>query len=40
MRLKTLPPIVLFVLFTLTCAARAQQPGKSALPPLHGMTIL
>jgi L-ascorbate metabolism protein UlaG (beta-lactamase superfamily) len=29
MRLKTLAPIVLFVLFTLTCDARAQQSGKS-----------
>ena len=29
MRLKTLVPIVLFVLFTLTCDARAQQSGKS-----------
>jgi L-ascorbate metabolism protein UlaG (beta-lactamase superfamily) len=32
MRLKTLAPIVLFVLFTLTCDARAQQPGKSVAP--------
>jgi L-ascorbate metabolism protein UlaG (beta-lactamase superfamily) len=29
MRLKTLAPIVLFVLLTLTCGARAQQSGKS-----------
>jgi L-ascorbate metabolism protein UlaG (beta-lactamase superfamily) len=32
MRLKTLAPIVLFVLFTLTCDARAQQSGKSVAP--------
>ena len=32
MRLKTLAPIVLFVLFTLTCNARAQQSGKSVAP--------
>ena len=30
MRLKALPPIVLFVLFTFTCGARAQRSGKSA----------
>jgi len=30
MRLKALPPIVLFVLFIFTCGARAQQSGKSA----------
>jgi len=30
MRLKALPPIVLLVLFTFTCGARAQQSGKSA----------
>jgi L-ascorbate metabolism protein UlaG (beta-lactamase superfamily) len=30
MRLKALPPIVLFVLFTCICDARAQQSGKSA----------
>ncbi len=32
MRLKTLAPIVLFVLLTLTCDARAQQSGKSVAP--------
>jgi L-ascorbate metabolism protein UlaG (beta-lactamase superfamily) len=32
MRLKTLAPIVLFVLFTLACDARAQQSGKSVAP--------
>jgi L-ascorbate metabolism protein UlaG (beta-lactamase superfamily) len=32
MRLKTLAPIVLFVLLTLTCDARAQQSGKSVGP--------
>jgi hypothetical protein len=32
MRLKTLAPIVLFVLFTLTCDARARQSGKSVAP--------
>jgi L-ascorbate metabolism protein UlaG (beta-lactamase superfamily) len=32
MRFKTLAPIVLFVIFTLTCDARAQQSGKSVAP--------
>ena len=32
MRLKTLAPIVLLVLFTSTFDARAQQPGKSVAP--------
>ncbi|HYL67676.1 MAG TPA: MBL fold metallo-hydrolase [Candidatus Limnocylindria bacterium] len=32
MRLKTLAPIVLFVLLTLTCGARAQQSGRSVAP--------
>jgi L-ascorbate metabolism protein UlaG (beta-lactamase superfamily) len=32
MRFKTLAPIILFVIFTLTCDARAQQSGKSVAP--------
>ena len=32
MRLKTLAPIILFVLLTVTCDARAQQSGKSVAP--------
>ena len=32
MRFKTLAPIVLFVIFTLTCDARAQQSGRSVAP--------
>jgi chorismate mutase len=30
--LKTLAPIVLIVILTLNCDARAQQPGKSLAP--------
>ena len=34
MRFKTLAPIVLFVIFTLTCDSRAQQSGRSVAPSL------
>jgi hypothetical protein len=40
MRVKTLAPIVLFVVLTLTSNALRNSLGSPCLPPLHGMTIL